>query len=328
MNIVFPVVRERHTDDVFDVEGLRGVICAEVRSDVRLRGDPRPRILAYGDGVRYEVDLADLTRRDPGASIALTAAALAALPEAHRVFLVVGLLAAAGDHPAALVVERVEVGPGWSATLAFRRAASGVGDPDGDWASGAGLPADLEAALLRVEPGARAAALAAPRPREPDIRAAFGELPGHLPLPADALQQAELTAAMVTPEALRDGLEGVVVLRLDGRSWEWWVLGEGMPTDLDDMVRVICARGAVPDGVAVVQLSRLEGPGVDGVGLQIVAERAGGRAERWVLLDFPEGPGGPRVVQKLLARTLPAPAEGEGWIGVAPEVDFDLAALG
>lgn len=331
---VFPLLRERHSVDVFDVDAPRASICARVREEVRLRGEPHPRLVALGDGVRYTVDLNEVSRTDPEASVALTLGMLAHRADVHRVFLVMRLEgedAEGGVHPAAFVVEPEDGGGFWTAALLYRvDPACGVGNPEGDWRpwSGprSGLPPFLEA-ILALAPGDRPAALGAPRAAEPDIRAAFGELPEHLPLPGDATQQAELTAAMVSGEVIRDGLSGVIVLRFAGPAWEWWVLGDGLPTNLDDMVRVICARAPPPEGVALVQLARFEGPGHDGVGIQIVAERGGLRAERWILLDFPEGPAGPRRVARIMARTVPLPPEG-GWIGVTPEVDFDLAAMG
>ncbi len=329
-----PLLRERHSVDVHDDDAPRTWLCGVVRDEVRLRGEPNPRIVALGDEVRYVVDLTTLRAADPTASVALTLGVLATRSDVHRVFLVVRL---EGEDTtgtvrrAAFVYEREADGRYWSAALSYTvDPASGVGDPDGDWTAGAGTEAALPpflAVLLGVAPGDRPAELALARPRAPDIRAAFGVLPEHLPLPSDATQQAALTAAMVGGEVVRDGLLGVVVLRLAGSAWEWWVLGEGLPTDLDDMVRVICAREPTPDGVAVVQLARFDGPGEAAVGVQIVAERGGARAERWMLLAFPAGPTGPRQVGKVLARTLPLPEEG-GWIGVAPEVEFDLAAIG
>jgi hypothetical protein len=330
----FPLVRFTHAVDVFDDEAPRAWLCERVREEVRLRGEPHPRVVAMGDGIGYTLDLNGVASRDPRASVALTVAALARRAEVHRVFVVMRLEGegAAGErHLAAFVVEpEADADTLWVASLVYVvDPASGVGDPVGDWSavtrpSGA-LPPFLEP-ILCVTEGARPADLEPPRPPEPDIRAAFGVVPAELPLPGDAVQQCELTTAMALGEVLREGLSGVIVLRFAGRAWEWWVLGEGLPTDLDEMIRVICARPPVPDGVALVQLARFDGP-VSGVGVQVIAERAGARAERWVLLEFPDGPRGERKVGRILARTLSPPGE-DGWIGVPPIVDFDLTALG
>lgn len=161
----------------------------------------------------------------------------------------------------------------------------------------------------------------------PDVRTVSSRLPEHFPVATDAAQQAWLAELVTVGGILAHGLPGLIVLRFVGRSFELWTLSGGLPDDVDDVVRIVCARAPCPDGVALVQLVQFDEPEAQGVGIQVVAERAGQRAERWILLDFPEGPDGPRRVARVLTRQLGEPVD-PGWLGVAPRASLDVVPEG
>lgn len=333
----FPLIRRSIDVDVFDTTAARTWVCARVSEEIQTRGEPMPRMLLLGDGTSYTLDLDAVTRKDPEASIGATWRSLAGFPDAHRRFLVVRLEAETTDGTAKNVALVVEEGgePGvpelWIASVLFTLdPQTGLGDQEGEW-QGQELPPgeapDTLMPFLEHDPDGRPVRLLPPRPPAPEIKTAFGSLPVTLKLPDDALGQTELTAAMAMNDLLASGLDGVLVLRFCGHAWEWWVLGGEMPAPLDDMIRLICSRDPAADAVTLALFTRAELGTDRGPGIQLISERAGTRAERWILFDSPEGPAAPKVARKILARKLAAPPAGEGWLGIVPDVTFQLTAL-
>ena len=330
----FPLWHEDLEHASLDAEDVRAAVLGAVGLQVQLKGQPIPRLWVVGYDGCAVLDLDPVARQDPGASIAATLLAELERPETRHVFLVIRLQGedhAGVEQNAACVLARTADEPGWwVATLAYTLdRATGLGRPAAQW--GVGEATDTEdlpeflRALVGVAPGSRPVRTLPKRPRPPDIQAAFGELPAHLSLPTTAQGQAELTAALVTQEICQRGIAGVMVLRTHGHAWEQWLLGEGLPAGLDDMIRYLAARNPVAEGIALIQVALFEDARP---GIQIVAERGGGRAERRVYLEFPNGPAGEKVATEVKWRDLPTPGEGEGWIGVDPLVTFELGPLG
>jgi hypothetical protein len=329
----FPLWREELEPTSLEAEDVRGAVLEAVGLQVQLKGQPLPRLWIVGYEGCSVLDLDPVARQDPGASVAATLAEQLEQPDTRHVFLVIRLQGEdreGVEQSAACVVGRSADSPGWwVATLAYTvDRATGLGRPAAQWGVGeaeddADLP-DFLRPLVTAPPDARPVRTLPARPRPPDIQAAFGDLPAQMALPTGAEGQAELTAALVTQEICRQGITGVMVLRTRGHAWEQWLLGEGLPAGLDDMIRYIASRETAAEGIALVQVALFE----DGrPGIQIVAERNGDRAECRVYLEFPNGPGGEKVPRDVRWRTLSPPPEGEGWIGVDPMVEFELGPL-
>ena len=117
-------------------------------------------------------------------------------------------------------------------------------------------------------------------------------------------------------------------MRFTGRAWEAYLLGPEPPTDVDDVIRFLCAREPKADGSALLQLALFPGDGPPQPGLQIVAEQAGKRFEMFGFLEFPEGPAGPKRLGRVVGREVLHPGTGEGWLGVAPDLNWELRPLG
>ena len=102
------------------------------------------------------------------------------------------------------------------------------------------------------------------------MRACFGELPAGKPLPVGANQLADLAGLISRDRILGEGLDGPQVVRFAGHTWDAWLLGPELPTDLDDMVRYVCSREPMADGVALIQLALFPGEGPPQPGLSPV----------------------------------------------------------
>lgn len=326
------LLRRPHDADAYDLDALRAWMQQRVYDQVRLRGTPEPAIHLVTEGHEVTLDLDDATRQDPEASVGATWMLLRQLPEFEAAFLVGNLRAELDDGDvldAAMVACEDEEGL-WVAILPYGRdAETGLGQPAEEWQVQVvqDVP-EMLAELVRAPAGARPHRLLPPRAPVPDLQAAFGTLPEDVDLPASAEAFSELVAHMIVPAVVKEGLSATVVLRFAGRDWEWWVLGPDQPADLDEMVRVICYRDPPADGVAIVLIALFEGADPAQPGIQMVCETAGGRAERWVLLDLPEGLDGPRIPGRELLRSLPLPREGDRWLGEEPTLDIELYPLG
>jgi hypothetical protein len=331
------LVRRPFDAEVHDDDAVRDALQERVRREIVLDGASRGAIVLVGDGYTEELDVEAMQREQPGAHLGATFAALER-PGIERKFVSLSIKLTDEEQviTMALLIERGDDGEGpywWLASLPFTHdPTQGIGTP-GAWSAQlvrAGIrtfPGLQE--LFVVPPGATAAKVVAPRARQPDIKAAFHELPPNATIPADAMGMSDFAAATTVNAILRDGPPGIIVVKQAGRAVEVWILGDDLPSDLDDMIRLI-ARQNPPEAeaMALVQAALFDGEDPPRKGIQIVAQKGKERAERWVLLDFPEGQGGPRHIHKVIARTLPDCGEDEGWIGVEPIVDFDLTPLG
>ena len=94
------------------------------------------------------------------------------------------------------------------------------------------------------------------------------------------------------------------------------------------MIRFLCGREPISDGVALLQLALFPDEGPPQPGIQIVAEQAGKRFELFGFLEFPEGPSGPKALGRIVGREVQHPGEGEGWLGVEVDLGWTLTPLG
>ncbi len=325
-----PLQRHSFSADVNDAEDVRIALMDEIRTELRLRGEPHPRVYLVGDGYVDTLDLHRVATTEPDAHLGATLALVRTLAGVQHTFVLVQLHAETHEgerHSYALLGALDDDAVAWFALPYVTEERSGIGEP-GEWA-----PTDLEFGanidLLRdlfdVPPDAKPASVLQPRRAQPDIRAAFFELPQALALPADARGQADLTVRVAVEDMLKGSVAGTVIVKQVGHHGEMWVLNDA--GDLDDAVRSIALREPAAEGIAVVLLALWEGSEPAQKGVQIVAERDGARVERWFLLDFPEGASGRPAVARVVERLLPLD-EGDGWIGVAPDLAMDFFPLG
>ena len=334
MSPPIPIRRRRSDLDATDPEAVREAILGEVQNEILLAGEPRPRIVLVGDAFTETLDLTAVSKTDPGADIGATFQALGERPGVEHRLLVFRLQFTDGqrEHQAAMVVH-IHEDELLGAILMYQTdPRTGLGQPEPAWRVGdrEGLGPFWPAVQPLVEPapgGRPASVIMVGRP-EPDIRACFGELPPDKPLPEGAQQLADLAGLISRDRILAEGLDGPQVVRFAGRTWEAWLLGAELPDDLDDMIRHVCSRDPVADGVALLQLALFPGDGPPQPGLQIVAEQAGKRFELFNFLEFPEGPKGPKRIGRIVGREVKHPGDGEGWLGVAPDLNWELRPLG
>jgi hypothetical protein len=281
-------------------------------------------------------DLHAMSTREPGAHIGATFQILRRRANVQRCFLVLGATAAVptgGEQVLAIVFEEVDVADGrrwWMAARAYHTdEATGLGHFHGEWEQpphDTNNPASLPSKLLEMAappPGARPADIReASATWMPDMKFQFGDLPPHAPLPADAKEMVELTAALGAVNELLEGqIMGTVVVRIASRSWEKWVLTDDMPAGLTEMVRWIASHRLPPaDGVAIAQIAVRPQDDPPVPGMQVVGERAGMFVQTWAPITFPEGPAGKKVIPTI--HWWPArPVEpAHQWLGVPPKI--------
>ena len=323
--------------DPADADASRAWICAHVRDEIVLRGQPHPKIFLLGRGFFDSLDLDAMGRRDPGAHVGSTFQLVRCGPGVVRAFIVMQM---SGRDPAgdelhwAVVFEERDTPSGrawWMALLGYATdPRTGLGLAADAWALPPGEssdPTDLPALLAQIvapPPGARPArVLAATDLWRQDLGFTFGELAGAAPTdPLEAVAVAE--ALGVLGAVLAGDLVGPVVLRLTGRAWELWAPGVDLPADLDELIRWIANhREPAADTVVVVQLAVREQDEPAAPGIQAVAEHAGRWTQLWAPVRDP-GDGGPRSTPTVYRwPALPIPAGGL-WLGVASRVDLAL----
>ncbi len=328
-----PLRRRRSDLDAADPAAVREAILSEVQNEIVLAGEPRPRIVLVGDEFTETLDLTTVARTDPGADIGATFQLLAERPGVEHQLLVFRLQFTDGkrDHQAAMVVHVHEDELLGAILLYQSDPRTGLGQPEPAWRVGDrdGLGPFWRAVQPLVEPapgGRPALVVQAGRPT-PELRACFGELPPDGPLPETAHQLADLAGLISRDRILAEGLDGPQIVRFAERAWEAYLLGPEPPTDVDDVIRYLCAREPKADGVALLQLALFPGEGPPQPGLQIVAEQAGRRFELFCFLEFPDGPKGPRRLGRVVGREVLHPGEGEGWLGVEVDLGWELKPL-
>jgi hypothetical protein len=189
--------------------------------------------------------------------------------------------------------------------------------PEQDTDNPAALPPFLHE-IAAPPPGSRpATVLDADDTWMPDIRFTF--VAAGLPIPADAKEMVDFTVALGTVNELLAGtLQGTVVVRIVGRSWEKWVLGDELPAGIHEMVRWIANhRLPAAEGVALAQIAVRPSDRPPVPGLQLIAEHSGMFVETWAPIVFPAGPTGPKQTPAVnwWPPRLVQPAT--RWLGVA-----------
>jgi len=330
--------------DVHDVDQVRAWLMDAVRTEIKLKGTPHPRLVLVGQGFVDTLDLDAMTRTDPQADAGHTFQAMRQRADIHRALVVMvgeGRLAESeGTRNLGIVFEeRVVDGARrwWMAMLPYDKdPGSGLGVPDEAWhqshadpgghgetSNPAALPGFLQA-LVAPPPGGRAATVLEPGQPITDVGVRYGELDEREELPDSPLALVELASRMVVPGLLSGDLRGAIVVRFAGRSWEAWQLpGQGvLPTE--DLVRYVAnVRQPPADAVALVQVAIRPEDEPPAPGVQVIAEKGGDMAETWSPLAFPEGPGKPEIQEVLLRGPNPVPESGL-WLGCEPRSDLEL----
>jgi hypothetical protein len=321
---------------VHDVDGVREWLMQRIREEVRTQGSPRPRIVGLLPGFEETFDLGEMAERYPTAHPGATFQALRSRKETVRRFVVFLGIVQQEDSTQrtwAVLVEECDRFDGrkwWMGMLEFRTdPASGLGIVEQPWETWPGETSDLSGAefiraFVQAPPGAQPAPfLPPPDFFAPDIKFTFGELQPNLPTPNDAKQMIEITEKMVARDLLTSKLKGTVIVRLSGRSFEVFVVGDDVTDPIEEIVRYVANR-RLPQADAVALACFAVRPDVvtPEPGLQIVAEVGGKFAEYWAHLDFPDGPKGRPHATKIDYLAPKAVPDGGMWIGVEPNVTF------
>jgi hypothetical protein len=334
----FTLARRNIDVDTQDAEQTRTWLMARIREEVRLKGEPHPRLILLFADHEEVFDLDAMAKKDRGASGGATFQALRSRPGVRRRFVVLRMQTTdheSKEHDFALLFEELD-GPGakrrwWMAMLEFTTdPVTGLGNPAPEWQRSNGETDDPRHLFpflhefVAPPPDARAAAFDPPPEMvRPDIKFAFGELPPGAPVPADAKQLVEFAFHLAARELLTGAVKGTVIVRLADRSWEQWVVGDDVPTSNEDMARYIAnVREPVADGVAMVIVAIRPNDEPPQPGIQVVGEMGGYWAELWGPIEFPQGAAGPKVVTRLAWwDPKPVPAAGM-FLHVRPKIDF------
>lgn len=319
--------------DPDDAAASRAWVCEHVREEIVLRGQPHPRIYLLGRGFVDMLDLDAMSRRDPGADVGSTFQLVRRGPGVVRAFIVMQMSGRGPDGEEllwAIVFEERDVAGGrswWMALLAWATdPRTGLGVTASTWALPPGEtsdPTDLPALLAQIvapPPGARpATVLAAAELWRPELGYTFGEADAAPADPQEAIAIAERLGLPVM--LLTERLEGPLVLRFAGASWELWAPGRDLPADLDDLVRWIANHRAPPaDAVVVMQVAVRPQDDPPVPGIQAVAEHDGRWTQAWSPIHHE--PGTERTTPSTFRwPARPIPATGL-WLGVASAVEL------
>lgn len=323
--------------DVHDDEAVRQWLAGLVYQQIVSHREPVPAIHLLADGHEEVVVFHRLHEIDPEADPIATWAAAAARSDVDRRILILRLERVDGTFEACMFEDVWTDGQksGW--WLAHRRYAvrDGVGCLlDGGWQhdAGEGDPPGIFANLLTPKPGARAARLLPARAPEPRVFMQTGEIGENARLPTTAVHMTEQAEYAVVRALDNEGLKHLMVLVFRGRTWEKWLLGDNLPTDVDDMIRWICGRVGPADGVATAEGLLMELEGKHERVARIVGEMDGHRSERLIVMATKPGNPDQVVPVRRLGRELGAIPEGEGWIGVEPmlagEIEMTVRGYG
>lgn len=313
--------------DVYDQEAVTQWILRKVSEQVVTKCQPRPAIHLLFDEHEEVIDWSKVHELDPGADLAATWAQQAPRKGLERRFLVLGFKA--DGKALAGVLEQVwedNEPTGWMLAYTAYKAVDGVGHLNPNWqvTTGEGKPPGLFEAMFTPAPGARPVALLPARRPEPEVWFSTAEIIEGVSPPVTPMEVTEHVQGIILGNLETEGLKHLAVMLLRGRTWERWLLGADQPTTGDDMVRWICAKDGQPDAVATVEGALTLVDGKPERCIRIMAELAGKRTERLIVM-LPK-PGKPMDVipGRWMARELGVVQEGEGWIGVEPLLAGEL----
>ena len=337
------LVRRPTSVDVHDADAVRAALKERVALEIKLEGQPITRLVFLADGYEEVLDLTSAVRDDPGASVGATFQLLRRRPQVERAFVVMRMEITdqeGEEHVHALLFEEIveldEPRRWWMSMQEFRTdPGNELGHLVGTWLDSPfetnnldHLPPFLRE-FAEPAPGSRPARVQPPRAKQPDIRVAMDNLPPKAAAPTTAKMMTELAAQLAVGDLLKGAVKGTVVVRYAQRVWEMWVLGDDMPTELEDMVRYIAnKREPAAEGVAIAMIAIMpqDTPPVPFV--QVIGEMDGKFAETRGLIEFPEGPAGPKRLREIRWWDAKPVPEGGMWLGVDPHVTFELGPLG
>ena len=336
------LVRKSNSIDVHDADAVRASLKENVALEVKLNGQPIPKLVFLADGYEEVLDLTTAVRDDRSANMGATFQLLRRRPQVERAFAIIRIEATDKDDQErsyAVVFEEIteidEPRRWWMSMHEFRTDPNtALGHLIGEWQDSPFETPNLDHLMpvlceFAAPPaGSRPARVLPPRATQPDIQVAMDNLPPSAPTPTTAKMMVELAAQVAVGDLLNGAVKGTVVVRYAQRTWEMWVLGDNMPTDLEGMVRYIANKRQPPaEGIAVAMIAILpqDVPPVPFV--QVIGELDGKFIETRAPMEFPEGPAGPRRLREIRWwEAKPVPEEGM-WLGVDPVVLFDLGPL-
>jgi hypothetical protein len=323
-------VRLPYDGDAFDPDARRRHLMDLLDDRVPLDGGPPLTLHGFCVGHRDELILTPLVGAadfDGGAWYE----ALARRLDVHAV-IAVATARSASDQLAVVLVEREGEGAEarwWTAWRPFLVEDTGLPRFLDAWkmASGGGPPPGPFARFVCARPGAERPILLASRAPIPDIRSTFGTLAAGDPTPESSGDVADLMLALCLPGMRDDGLDHAKVLRISGRDWELWSLGgRHLPAPLDDLIRLVASRGGTADAVGLLVGAAVDLNGRPTPALHLVVERGGTRLER--LFGVRSLRSGAGIEPTTLRERGPIPIDdGQGWLGVDPELDFELSPM-
>jgi len=337
------LVRKPTSVDVHDADAVRAGLKEGIALEIKLKGQPITKLVFLADGYEEVLDLTSAVRDDAGASMGATFQLLRRRPHVERAFVVMRMEITDKDdneHVHALLFEEIveidEPRRWWMSMQEFRTDLSNeLGHLIGTWQDSPFETNNLDHLMpfLREfaapSPGSRPARVLPPRSTQPDIQVAMDNLPPNMAAPTTAKGMTELAAQLAVGDLLKGAVKGTVVVRCAQRVWEMWVLGDNMPPELEDMVRYIAnKREPAAEGVAIAMIAIMpqDTPPVPFV--QVIGEMDGKFVETRGLIEFPEGPAGPKRLREIRwwdAKPVPV---GGMWLGVDPHVTFELGPLG
>lgn len=221
----------------------------------------------------------------------------------------------------------------WLATRRFRRRAGPLAEWIGPWKEEEGVgPSKVPIQLRAVRwPMSTVTPLDPGEPEPfalPDVAMQPGRLTGNDPLPEKAADLATFVGRPFEADLLGGKpAQGPRVVVFRGRDWERYELDGELPTDLDDVVRALCAKEPQPQAVVVVHHSIVTvADGTQARCLLSVAEVAGIRSVR--AMQYVCDPDGKLTSWRLLATPDQHLQGGDGWIGVEPVTALGFDVLG
>ena len=336
------LVRKSISFDVHDADAARASLKESVALEVKLKGQPITKLVFLADGYEEVLDLTTAIRDDRGASMGATFQLLRRRPDVERAFAIIRMETTdRGDqeHSYALVFEEIteldEPRRWWMSMQEFRTDANTeLGHLIGDWQDSAFETADINQLMPFLReiaappPGSRPARVLPPRATQPDIQVAMDNLPPNAPTPTTAKMMVELAGGLAVGDLLKGAVKGTVVVRYAQRAWEMWVLGDDMPTELEDMVRYIANKREPPaEGVAIAMIAIMPQDVPPVPFMQVIGEMDGKFVETRAPIEVPEGPAGPKRLREIRWWDAKPVPEGGMWLGVDPVVLFDLGPL-
>lgn len=333
---MFTLTQQPSSLDPQDAEGVRAALMERLSLEVKRLGQPHPRVVLVFPGREESLSLHEVSRGDPGADLGATFQALRARG-ADRRFLVLrmsGQDEATGEDRTFVVLFEELDGPRrwWVALQRYEPdEATGLARTVGEWSRSAFETTDpghlwpFLHGFVSPPADARPAAFRPPPDRfAPKVRFVFGDLPEAVAAPTDPKQLADLALHLSAAGLLAGELTSPVIVRLVGRSWERWEVSDDLPAPIEEVMRWLANhREPAADGIALVLLAIRPEDDPPVPGLQAIGELGAAFAHAWAPIEFPEGPTGPKKVERIRWWEPRAVPEGGLWLGVRSTLDIE-----